>query len=106
MILFSLRHRPLALSVMSVLIGTAKHFHAHLDVMVNGQNVPVPANLGVAATGNAMAELHTHDATRMLHIEAPTSNKRYTLGHPPVSSAARGEQTPAHGGQSGRRPPR
>ncbi|MCW2858559.1 MAG: hypothetical protein JWP48_267 [Actinoallomurus sp.] len=80
MILFSLRHRPLALSVMSVLIGTAKHFHAHLDVMVNGQNVPVPANLGVAATGNAMVELHTHDATGMLHIEAPTSNKRYTLG--------------------------
>jgi hypothetical protein len=60
--------------------GTAKHFHAHLDVLVNGQNVPVPANLGVAAAGNAMAELHTHDATGMLHIEAPTPNKSYTLG--------------------------
>lgn len=60
--------------------GTAKHFHAHLDVLVNGRPVPVPANLGVAAAGNAMAELHTHDATGVLHIEAPTANKRYTLG--------------------------
>lgn len=60
--------------------GTAKHFHAHLDVIVNGKPVPVPANLGIATSGQQLAELHTHDTTGVLHIEAPTTNKRYTLG--------------------------
>jgi hypothetical protein len=60
--------------------GTAKHFHAHLDILVNGKPVPVPANLGIDANQQAMSELHTHDTTGVLHIEAPTSNKRYTLG--------------------------
>jgi hypothetical protein len=60
--------------------GTAKHFHAHLDILVNGKPVPVPANLGIDPSGQAMSELHTHDTTGVLHIEAPTANKRYTLG--------------------------
>lgn len=60
--------------------GTAKHFHAHLDILVNGRPVPVPANLGIDPNQQAMSELHTHDTTGVLHIEAPTANKRYTLG--------------------------
>jgi hypothetical protein len=60
--------------------GTAKHFHAHLDIIVDGKPVPVPANLGIDPNQQAMSELHTHDATGVLHIEAPTTNKRYTLG--------------------------
>lgn len=60
--------------------GTAKHFHAHLDVLVNGQKIPVPANLGIATSGAQLAELHTHDDTGVLHVEAPTTTKRYTLG--------------------------
>ncbi|MGP4025556.1 hypothetical protein [Actinomadura sp. 3N407] len=60
--------------------GTAKHFHAHLDVPVNGEEVTVPANLGIHPSGNAMSELHTHDERGVLHVEAPTANKRYTLG--------------------------
>jgi hypothetical protein len=60
--------------------GTAKHFHAHLDVLVNGKKIPVPGNLGIATSGQQLAELHTHDDTGVLHIEAPTTNKRYTLG--------------------------
>jgi hypothetical protein len=60
--------------------GTAKHFHAHLDLIVNGKPVPVPANLGIEPSGSAMSELHTHDETGILHIEAPTASKRYTLG--------------------------
>lgn len=60
--------------------GTAKHFHAHLDVLVNGKEVTVPANLGIHPSGNAMSELHTHDERGVLHVEAPTKNKRYTLG--------------------------
>ncbi|MCO5971145.1 hypothetical protein [Actinoallomurus soli] len=60
--------------------GTAVHFHTHLDILVDGKAVPVPADLGIAASGDAMSELHTHDTTGVLHIEAPTTGKRYTLG--------------------------
>lgn len=60
--------------------GTAKHFHAHLDVLVHGKPVPVAANIGVAPTGG-MSELHTHDQSGILHVEAPTATKRYILGH-------------------------
>jgi hypothetical protein len=60
--------------------GTASHFHAHLDVLVNGKAIPVPANLGIDSSGQAMSELHTHDATGVVHIESPSANKRYTLG--------------------------
>ncbi|GAA4626373.1 hypothetical protein GCM10023196_034360 [Actinoallomurus vinaceus] len=60
--------------------GTARHFHTHLDILVDGKAVTVPANLGIAASGDAMSELHTHDTTGVLHIEAPTTDKHYTLG--------------------------
>jgi hypothetical protein len=60
--------------------GTAKHFHAHLDVIVNGKPVKVPGDIGISPAQQAMSELHTHDDTGMIHIEAPTANKRYTLG--------------------------
>ncbi|MFL6055687.1 MAG: hypothetical protein ACJ72W_22715 [Actinoallomurus sp.] len=60
--------------------GTARHFHTHLDMLLDGKAVPVAANLGIAASGDAMAELHTHDTSGVLHIEAPTTGKRYTLG--------------------------
>jgi hypothetical protein len=59
--------------------GTALHIHAHLDVIVNGQKVPVPANLGISPAGNELAELHTHDDTGVLHIESPSKTKRFTL---------------------------
>lgn len=60
--------------------GTNKHFHAHLDVLVEGEPVQVPANMGIHPTGNAMSELHTHDDSGILHVEAPTDDMRYTLG--------------------------
>lgn len=59
--------------------GTAVHFHTHLDVLVDGKPVTVPANLGISG-GGAMAELHTHDTSGVLHVEAPAKGKRYTLG--------------------------
>ncbi|HEU5156469.1 MAG TPA: hypothetical protein VFU43_05690 [Streptosporangiaceae bacterium] len=60
--------------------GNALHIHAHLDVFVNGKEVPVPANLGISRSGNELAELHTHDDTGVLHIESPSKDKRFTLG--------------------------
>jgi len=48
------------------------HYHAHLDVIVDGKPMPVPAYLGFVATGNkvaGLAPLHTHDASGIIHIE-------------------------------------
>jgi hypothetical protein len=58
--------------------GTAVHFHVHLDVLVDGRPVPVPADLGIGEQG--LSELHTHDTSGVLHIEAPSTGKRYSLG--------------------------
>lgn len=58
------------------------HYHAHLDVIVNGSKVTVPAGIGFVldhgqATG--ITVLHTHDTSGVIHIES-ASNKAYTLG--------------------------
>jgi hypothetical protein len=48
------------------------HYHAHLDVVVDGKAFPVPAYLGFVATGTSvrgLAPLHTHDASGVIHIE-------------------------------------
>ncbi len=64
--------------------GTAEHYHAHLDVFVNGSAETVPADIGfvVNASGQAtgISALHTHDTSGVLHIEAPTPGLKYTLG--------------------------
>ena len=73
------RARAAGLSV-APMEGTALHFHTHLDILVDGVPVTVPAGLGIAGSGQEMAELHTHDTTGIVHIEAPTTGKRYALG--------------------------
>jgi hypothetical protein len=73
------RARAIGLAV-APMEGTARHFHSHLDILVDGRPVSVPAGLGIATSGQEMAELHTHDTTGVLHIEAPTTGKRYVLG--------------------------
>src|SRR5205085_10416526 len=70
------------------------HVHAHLDVLVNGQAVTVPAGIGInihdpaVHTGEVsgakaygsinppchtacISPLHTHDVTGILHTESP-----------------------------------
>ncbi|MCZ9884075.1 hypothetical protein [Arthrobacter sp. B2a2-09] len=64
--------------------GTAEHYHAHVDVLVNGKPVTVPAEIGFSfgADGqpNGISALHTHDTSGVIHIEAPTAGLKYTLG--------------------------
>jgi hypothetical protein len=60
--------------------ATAQHFHAHLDVSVNGQPVPVPAELGIDQASGQMSALHTHDDTGLIHVESSDPTGRYTLG--------------------------
>ena len=58
----------------------SQHFHAHLDVIVDGRPVPVPADLGVDRVSGQMSALHTHDASGLLHVESSDPGARYTLG--------------------------
>jgi hypothetical protein len=48
------------------------HYHAHLDINVDGQAVVVPQYVGYVAEGNevaGLAPLHTHDNVGIIHIE-------------------------------------
>jgi hypothetical protein len=66
------------------------HVHAHLAIIANGQSVPVPANIGIVDK-KCIYWLHTHDASGVIHIEAPQP-RQFTLGeffdiwHQPLST--------------------
>jgi len=77
------RLAPLKLSSLGVQ-GTTLHIHQHLDIFVNGKQVTVPALVGIYANGDAnqggfFVELHTHDTSGIIHLEAP-KNGAFTLG--------------------------
>jgi hypothetical protein len=59
--------------------GLRLHTHQHLDVVVEGRLVPVPAGIGIDPAGRFIAEVHTHDASGIVHVEAPR-RRRFTLG--------------------------
>lgn len=61
-------------------MGTAEHYHVHLDVLVNGEPVDVPANIGVDAASGAMSYVHTHTPDGLVHIEAGSAGQPFTLG--------------------------
>ena len=58
--------------------GTKFHIHSHLQVSDNGQDVVVPAEIGVQP-GVALSPLHTHDASGAVHVESPVTAD-FTLG--------------------------
>jgi hypothetical protein len=48
------------------------HYHAHLDIIVDGNAVAVPPYLGFVVQGTktaGLAPLHTHDSSGIIHIE-------------------------------------
>ncbi|RDU97796.1 hypothetical protein DWV00_17325 [Trinickia dinghuensis] len=53
------------------------HVHAHLAIFYNGQQMILPQHIGLPASCDY--EMHTHDHTGIIHIEAPNV-KNYTLG--------------------------
>jgi hypothetical protein len=52
-------------------MNSSVHFHPLLKVYANGKQIPVPANIGIDPTQDAMqmAGLHTHDTTGTIHVE-------------------------------------
>jgi hypothetical protein len=62
------------------------HVHAHLSLFVNGVQAQIPALIGFAPAppNGCLYWLHTHDATGIIHVEAPqlapAGGSGYTLG--------------------------
>jgi hypothetical protein len=54
------------------------HYHAHLDIFVDGKSEPVAASIG-RDDDSFYSPLHTHATSGMIHIEAPRDQK-FTLG--------------------------
>ncbi len=58
-------------------MATQFHIHPNVQIMVNGKQQVIPANLGIGAT--CMTSIHTHDTTGKIHIESP-EKRDFTLG--------------------------
>jgi hypothetical protein len=54
----------------------AYHIHAHLSIFRNGEQLAIPAHIGLVGCAY---ELHTHDSSGIVHVETSTS-RAFTLG--------------------------
>jgi hypothetical protein len=70
---------PLDLTTLGGHEGLVLHFHAHLDIFVEGKRVAVPALIGINPGAGYLTELHTHDDRGVIHIEAQKA-RDFTLG--------------------------
>jgi hypothetical protein len=76
--LLTKRLRPSGLDALTM-EGTVLHHHEHLDLYANGRKVTVPALVGIDQQAGFLTELHTHDASGIIHIESPVQ-RSFTLG--------------------------
>ncbi|HZQ72267.1 MAG TPA: hypothetical protein VFB08_05080 [Burkholderiales bacterium] len=66
------------------------HYHAHLALFYRGEQIAIPYGIGIVkpfrvergfvGAGSGYYWLHTHDATGIIHIEAP-EERDFTLGN-------------------------
>jgi len=56
----------------------AMHIHPKLKILVDGAEMKVPANIGIAPDGR-MRVIHTHDETGIIHVESPRQAE-FTFG--------------------------
>lgn len=57
--------------------GTVLHTHQHIDIFINGQQITLPANIGIDDAKGFISPIHTHDGTGIIHVESPVSEKFY-----------------------------
>lgn len=55
------------------------HIHQRMAILVNGRGQYLPAGIGIDVKGTFITELHTHDYSGIIHVEAPAPHK-FTLG--------------------------
>ena len=61
-------------------MGMAEHYHPALRILIDGEQIPVPPNIGVDPSTGAMSAVHTHEGDGTIHIEADTVGEVFTLG--------------------------
>ncbi len=59
--------------------GTTLHIHQHLDLVIDGKPVAIPAGIGINQAANFISDIHVHDTTGVIHVESPTV-QTFTLG--------------------------
>uniref|UniRef100_A0AAU2V8I1 Uncharacterized protein n=1 Tax=Streptomyces sp. NBC_00003 TaxID=2903608 RepID=A0AAU2V8I1_9ACTN len=59
--------------------GMVQHTHTHLDVLVDGKPVTVPAAIGIDEPRGRISPVHTHDTSGVIHVESPR-RADFTLG--------------------------
>ncbi len=61
-------------------MGMEEHYHPNLAIIIAGEQVPLPGNIGVDASTGAMSAVHTHEGDGTIHIEAGVPGEIFTLG--------------------------
>lgn len=59
--------------------ASVNHYHVHIQMTVDGHDVPIPAQIGLDAATGTFSEVHTHDDTGVVHIESGNTAFRATL---------------------------
>ena len=59
--------------------GNALHIHQHLDILINGKPMTVPAGIGINPAASFISPLHTHDVSGVIHVESDAV-RDFTLG--------------------------
>lgn len=59
--------------------GTVMHIHQHIDIFVNGQQIQVPAGIGIGPNVSFYSPIHVHDLSGVIHVESPVT-ATFTLG--------------------------
>jgi len=75
------RLKAMKLAPLQAQEGSLLHIHAHLDIFNEGKRVTVPPGIGIRLRGNQaeFAELHTHAADAVIHLES-FRNQTVSLG--------------------------
>jgi hypothetical protein len=80
------------------------HYHAHVDVIMRGVAITVPASIGIDSDRHLISALHTHDTTGIVHIESGedipfTLGQLFTEWGQPLTSNQVGPVAAGHGEQ-------
>jgi len=64
-----------------IISNTGVHWHPHLSIKINGENIEIPANIGIG--GAVHNPMHTHEADGIIHAEysGVVREKDLTLGN-------------------------
>jgi hypothetical protein len=60
-------------------MASVNHYHVHIRLVIDGHDVPVPAQIGLDAQNQVYSAVHTHDESGVIHIESTDASFRATL---------------------------